>query len=124
MAQMKVRSSEIDEPEVQNRINDVSDDDDSVVKYKRPMLHLTDFGIMLGLYEIASVEKDRQFTESQWGGGCRWQYGIIINKGIEKSQKYPKVNVSIWFESEEVRDKRYDDLYAALEEAGIIFINC
>lgn len=118
---VKVRESQIDNPSLQSKIEGKDDEQD--VKFVKPMLRLKE-GLTMSLFEISSIEKDMRFAESKWGGGCRWEYGIVINKGIEKTQRYPRTDLSFWYLTEEVRDKRYDEILTALSEVGVEFIDC
>lgn len=119
---VKVRESQIDDPRMQDAIEG-RDIEDKEVKFVKPMVRLKE-GVVMSLFEISNIEKDCRFEESQWGGGCRWEYGIVINKNIEKSQRYPRTNLELWYQSEEVRDKRYDEILTALSEVGVNFIDC
>lgn len=103
---------------VKSRDDEDSDDEDQVKKF---VVHFPDFGITISLFGIESIDKDMRFVENQ----ChpRWQYGITINKGIEPSMRFPVVDKSIWFEKEEVRDKRYNDIINTLAELGFKVIS-
>lgn len=118
---VKVRESQIDNPSLQSKIEGKEDEQD--VKFVKLMLRLKE-GLTMSLFEISSIEKDMRFAESKWGGGCRWEYGIVINKGIEKTQRYPRTDLSFWYLTEEVRDKRYNEILTALLEVGVEFIDC
>lgn len=91
------------------------DEKDEEIRYCKSVVLLEDFGIVFSLFEISTIDKDMQFVERP---KARWQYGITINKGIEASIRYPRVNVSVWFEREEVRDESFDRIMKTLEENG------
>ena len=92
-----------------------SEKEDMEVRYTKAVVLLEDFGIMFPLYEISTIDKDMQFVERP---KAHWQYGITINKGMDASIRYPRVNVSTWFEREEVRDESFDRIMKKLEENG------
>lgn len=130
---MKVRESQIPEESGKAKIirksnkdinvdKDSDDDDDKKggPKFVRPMIYFIDIGLTLSLFEIESVEKTMLFLEKP---KPRWNYGITINKDIEPSIRVPKTNIEIWYEKEEQRDKRYQDLLNALIENGVKLIN-
>lgn len=91
-----------------------SSDDDDETKI-RTMIRLEDFDATLSIWAIESIEKKSRFVETP---RPRWQFGIVINAGIEPSTRFPKVDVGAWYEKEEVRDQRYDELLAKLETYG------
>lgn len=98
---------------IKSRDDETDDDEEQVRKY---VVHFPDFGITMSLFGIESIDKDMRFVDNL--NHPRWQYGITINKGIEPSQRFPIVDKSVWFEKEEVRDKRYDDIITSLVELG------
>lgn len=91
------------------------DEKDEEIRYCKSVVLLEDFGIVFPLFEISTIDKDMQFAERP---KARWQYGITINKGMEASIRYPRVNVSVWFEREEVRDESFERIMKTLEENG------
>ena len=91
------------------------DEKDEEIRYCKSVVLLEDFGILFPLFEISTIDKDMQFVQRP---KARWQYGITINKGIEASIRYPRVNVSVWFEREEVRDESFERIMKTLEENG------
>lgn len=98
--------------------DDTSDDDDE--KKIRTMIRLEDFDATLSIWAIESIEKKSRFMETP---RPRWQFGIVINAGIEPSMRFPKVDIGAWYEKEEVRDQRYDELLARLETYGFKILN-
>lgn len=95
-----------------------SDDDDG--KIVRTMIRLEDFDATLSIWSIESIEKKSRFMETP---RPRWQFGIVINSGIEPSIRFPKVNIGAWYEKEELRDRKYDELLARLETYGFKILN-
>lgn len=111
----------LDSDEHNARYND--DDDEKEERYIKSMISFPEEGINISLFGIETIEKDFRIKESNYGGeNVTVQYGIVINKGMEPSMRYPRVNIDVWFDSEEVRDQRYDNMMAKLKQAGFKFI--
>ena len=99
------------------------EESDKEERYIKSMISFPEEGINISLFGIETIEKDFRIKESNYGGeNVTIQYGIVINKGIEPSMRYPRVNIDVWFDSEEVRDQRYDNMMAKLKQAGFKFI--
>lgn len=115
---MKVRESQI--PEESGKAKNINDKESKEEKEDTEeevcltsVIYLKDFGVVLQLRGIESIEKDTRFIEKP---RARFQYGITINKGIEPTKFIPKVNISVWFETEEERDKRFEKIMETLVE--------
>lgn len=113
---MKVRESQI--PEESGKAKNINDKESNRGKEDTEkdvcltsVIYLKDFGVVLQLRGIESIEKDTRFIEKP---RARFQYGITINKGIEPTKFIPKVNISVWFETEEERDKRFEKIMETL----------
>jgi hypothetical protein len=92
-------------------------------QYVKSMISFPE-GVNISLYSIETIEKDFRVKESNYGGEkVIIEYGIVINKDMEPSMRYPRVDVEIWFESEEVRDQRYDNMLTKLKQSGFKFID-
>lgn len=97
--------------------DDTLDDDEKKI---RTMIRLEDFDATLSIWAIESIEKKSRFVETPIP---RWQFGIVINAGIEPSMRFPKVDIGAWYETEGFRDQRYDELLARLETYGFKILN-
>lgn len=93
--------------------NDVEFDDE--VRYSRTVISFEDEGIVIPMSGIEAIEKDMMFHEFP---NPHWQFGIVINKGVDRSQKTPKVDISVWYKKEDYRDQRYKNMMEQLEKAG------
>ena len=97
--------------------------DDEDLDIVRTMLHIPELGFSISLFGIETIDKSFRVYESINGtGDVKPQYGIILNKDMEKSMRYPRTNVEFWFDNEEVRDKRYDKIISRLKDVGYRFI--
>lgn len=104
-----------------SRYND--NDTEKEERYIKSMISFPQEGINISLFGIETIEKDFRIKESNYGSELVIvQYGIVINKGMESSMRYPRVNIDVWFDSEEVRDQRYDNMMTKLKQAGFKFI--
>lgn len=114
---VKVWNSAIDDEENKHQRlgNKQSTDDEEVEEKIRTMIRLDDFNTTLSIWAIESIEKKSRFIEKP---NPRWQFGIVINAGIEQSARFPKVDIDAWYEREEIRDQKYELLLAKLETYG------
>lgn len=97
--------------------------DDEDLDIVRTMLHIPELGFSISLFGIETIDKSFRVYESINGtGAVKPQYGIILNKDMEKSMRYPRTNVEFWFDNEKVRDKRYDKIISRLKDVGYRFI--
>lgn len=106
-----------------NNYNHIDDDGEKEERYIKSMINFPEEGINISLFGIETIEKDFRIKESNYGGeNVTVQYGIVINKDMEPSMRYPRVNVDVWFDSEEIRDQRYNNMLTKLKKAGFKFI--
>lgn len=100
------------------------EESDKEERYIKSMISFPQEGINISLFGVETIEKDFRIKESNYGGeNVTVQYGIVINKDMEPSMRYPRVNVDVWFDSEEVRDQRYENMLTKLKQAGFKFID-
>lgn len=89
----------------------------------RTMFHIPELGFSISLFGIETIDKSFRVYESINGtGDVKPQYGIILNKDMEKSMRYPRTNIEFWFDDEKVRDKRYNKIISRLKDAGYRFM--
>ena len=106
------------EAKIKSKDDETQEEEDKVKKY---VVHFPDFGVTMSLFGIESLDKDMRFVDNIHHP--RWQYGITINKGMNPSERYPVVDKSVWFEKEDVRDRRYDEMMKTLMELGFKVIS-
>lgn len=108
----------LDDDELKNGIGDGGE---TIV---RTMLHIPELGFSISLFGIETIDKSfRVYESTNSTGEVKPQYGIILNKDMEKSMRYPRTNIEFWFDSEEVRDKRYNKIIKRLKDAGYKFVD-
>lgn len=97
--------------------------DDEGLDIVRTMLHIPELGFSISLFGIETIDKSFRVYESINGtGDVKPQYGIILNKDMEKSMRYPRTNIEFWFNDEKVRDKHYSKIISRLQDVGYRFI--
>ena len=105
-------------------ISETSENEEEDETVVRTMLHIPELGFSISLFGIETIDKTFRVYESVNGtGDVKPQYGIVINRDMEKSIRYPRTNIEFWFDSEEIRDKRYNKLFKRLQDAGYKFID-
>lgn len=100
----------------ESRAKTESDEEDEEARPLKMMLKLNDFDTTISLFGIECIEKKMRFVEKP---SAHFQYGIIINGGMEPSMRYPKTNIEAWYERMEKRDERYDYLLEILTKYRI-----
>lgn len=96
-------------------------DSDEEKRYIRHVLKFGQDGIVISLFAIESIEKVSRFVEHP---DAHWEWGIVINRGMEPSERFPKTNIEVcWSRSENQRDNEFDILMLQLEDAGYKVIN-
>lgn len=114
---MKVRTSQISEDN--NKPQSVIQADDEHKRLKKTVINFSEEGIVISAYDLHTIEKDTRFVEKP---KAHWEWGITINKGLEAGQFVKKADISMWYESVEIRDKKYDRLMKILESEGLSVI--
>lgn len=96
-------------------------DEEDEKSYFKTLIEFPEIGISINPSFIQSVEKSFKLSESDYNfeGEPKCFFGIVINKGITQGVNSPKGDFEIWFESEEIRDQRYQKLMTKLDEIGI-----
>lgn len=121
--QRKEKKTVSDDEPLNDDFFDVDDKKDNEDLAIRAMLHIPELGFSISLFGIETIDKSFRVYESINGtGDVKPQYGIILNKDMEKSMRYPRTNVEFWFNDEKVRDKHYSKIISRLKDAGYKFI--
>lgn len=111
---MKVRESQI--PEENKTVIPV---DDEHKRLEKTVISFREEGIVISAYDLHTIEKDIRFVEKP---KAHWEWGIAINKGLESGQFVKKADIYMWYNSEEVRDEKYERLLKLLESEGLNII--
>lgn len=100
---------------------DENNDEDN--QYFRMALSLDEAGIVISLMNIFSIDKIFKTKQSQVSEDVFVQYGIVFNKDMQPSMRFPRTNIELWYDKEEVRNQRYDKIVAILEKSGFKIIH-
>lgn len=85
---------------------------------------LIDENFFMPIKQIVSVEKSQRVKQCEWDAdNISVQFGMIINKDIRQDAYHPKVNVEFWYNTEELRDQRFNRMIEVLKETKFKFIN-
>lgn len=103
----KVNSSKIDE---------ISFDDEERKAINKTVINFREEGIVIAAHDIHSIEKETKFADKP---KAHFEYGIVINKGLNQSQYINKINLSMWYMKEDVRDKKFEKIMTILESEGL-----
>lgn len=114
-------SSEVDDymDSIDSEVDKEDENDEK--SYFKTLIEFPEIGISINPSFIQSVEKSFKLSESDYNfeDEPKCLFGIVINKGITQGVNSPKSDFEIWFESEEIRDQRYNKLMTKLDEIGI-----
>lgn len=89
----------------------------------KTMIRFPEEGLVISIYAIKTIDKEFRIRDSNYSDELSTlEYGIVINKGMDNLEG-SLGEKSLWFLSEEIRDKRYKRLMDYLEEAGYAFID-
>lgn len=98
---------------------DVIPVDDEHKRLKKTVINFCEEGIVISAYDLHSLEKDMRFVETP---KAHWEWGIAINKGLESGQFVKKADIYMWYNTEEIRNEKYERLLKLLESEGLSII--
>ena len=81
---------------------------------KRPYLHFKEFGLVIPFWAIVSVEKKEEMVQKR--GKYEWVYAIVLNMGIESSPNMPFGEHTLYYNTPDVRDAKFNALVKTLGE--------
>ena len=93
--------------------------EDERKRLKKTVINFSEEGIVISAYDLHTIEKDMRFVENP---KAHFEFGIIINKGLEPGQFVKKADIAMWYMTEEVRDEKYERLLQLLESEGLSVI--
>ena len=85
-------------------------------RLKKIMINFQEEGFIISAYDLHTIEKDTRFVEKP---KAHWEYGIIINKGLIPGNFITKVDLSMWYITEKVRDEKIEKLLEILKTEGL-----
>lgn len=93
--------------------------EDERKRLKKTVINFSEEGIVISAYDLHTIEKDMRFVEHP---KAHFEFGIIINKGLEPGQFVKKADIAMWYMTEEVRDEKYERLLQLLKSEGLSII--
>lgn len=113
--------SEDNTPVQRKALDEGEEDDDKFIV--KTMLYIPELGFSISLTAIETIDTSFRVYESINGtGDVKPQWGIILNKDMDKSIRFPRTNIDFWFNSEELRDSIYQKIISKLSGAGYNFV--
>lgn len=97
---------------------DISEDEQDK-RLKKTVISFREEGLVISAYDLRTIEKDMRFVEKP---RAHWEWGIAINKGLESGQFVKKADIYMWYNSEEVRNVKYERMLKILESEGLRII--
>jgi hypothetical protein len=95
---------------------DDEEEDDETQRLKKTMIDFQEEGIIISSWDLHTIEKDMRFVEKP---KAHWEFGITLNKGLTPNQFITKTDLSLWYNTEEVRDNKWDKLVEILKIEGL-----
>ena len=77
---------------------------------KRPMIYFERENLIMPIWGILTIEKDWEISNNFM------LYKIVINKGLEPSERYPIGEKTFIFGTEKSRDDKFDNIVNTMEE--------
>lgn len=108
------KSKDFDDEEDDNTTDESEDEEQK--RLKKTMISFNEEGIVISAYDLHSIEKDMRFVEKP---NAHWEFGITINKGLTPGQFINKIDLSMWYMKEEVRDEKWEKLMELLKNEGL-----
>lgn len=108
------KSKDFDDEEDDNTTDESEDEEQK--RLKKTMISFNEEGIVISAYDLHSIEKDMRFVEKP---NAHWEFGITINKGLTPGQFINKIDLSMWYMKEEVRDEKWEKLMELLKIEGL-----
>ena len=84
-------------------------------KPKKPVFYFQRIGLVIPIWAVLTLEKDVKWEDKPKAHPV---YGIVINRGMEPSQMCPIGEKAMWYEKEELRDQRYEEMVSMMDETN------
>lgn len=91
-------------------------DEEEKKRINKTVINFREEGIVISAHDLHSIEKDMKFVDHP---KAHFEYGIVINKGLNQSQFINKIDLSLWYMTEGVRDKKFERLMEILKTEGL-----
>ena len=84
-------------------------------KPKKPVFYFKEIGLVIPIWAVITLEKSIDWSRVPKTHAV---YGIVINRGMEPSQSCPVGEKAMWYEKEELRDQRYEEMVSMMNETN------
>lgn len=84
-------------------------------KPKKPVLYFKEAGLVIPVWGVLTLEKSIRWETKP---KTRAVYGIVINQGMEPSQMCPVGEKSFWYEKENMRDEKFEDIVETMDSSA------
>lgn len=85
-------------------------------RLSKTMINFKEEGIIISSWDLHTLEKDIRFVEKP---KAHWEFGIVINKGLNQGQFINKTDIYFWYQNEEFRDKKFNEIIEILKIEGL-----
>ena len=84
-------------------------------KPKKPVFYFKEIGLVIPIWAVITLEKSIDWSRVPKTHAV---YGIVINKGMEPSPSCPVGEKAMWYEKEELRNQRYEEMVRMMNETN------
>ena len=84
-------------------------------KPKKPVFYFKEIGLVIPIWAVITLEKSIDWSKVPKTHAV---YGIVINKGREPSPSCPVGEKAMWYEKEELRNQRYEEMIRMMNETN------
>ena len=84
-------------------------------KPKKPVFYFKEIGLVIPIWAVITLEKSIDWSKVPKTPAV---YGIVINKGMEPSPSGPVGEKAMWYEKEELRNQRYEEMVRMMNETN------
>ena len=84
-------------------------------KPKKPVFYFKEIGLVIPIWAVITLEKSIDWSRVPKTHAA---YGIVINKGMEPSPSCPVCEKAMWYEKEELRNQRYEEMIRMMNETN------
>lgn len=84
-------------------------------KPKKPVFYFKEIGLVIPIWAVITLEKSVDWSRVPKTHAV---YGIVINKGMEPSPSCPVGEKAMWYEKEELRNQRYEEMVSMMNKTN------
>ena len=84
-------------------------------KPKKPVFYFKEIGLVIPIWAVITLEKSIDWSKVPKTHAVS---GIVINRGMEPSQSCPVGEKAMWYEKEELRNQRYEEMIRMMNKTN------